>query len=185
MRAGGRLSHVGTSAPVTKVKSDAKLHLGCGTITPDGWINVDGSWNARLAKHPLLRKMLAAASILSRDQSHVPWNPKIITRDVRRPLPYSADSFDAIYASHLLEHLYLDEGRRLLRECFRTLRPGGVLRMVVPDLRAAVQACGLPEFQTFTQRAGHAAGKYLRQNLYGLERFPLPQMDVRRAFTLR
>lgn len=125
---------------MTVGETAAKLHLGCGLITPDGWINMDGSWNARLAKHPFWRKVLAATSIISKDQSSIAWNPKIISRDVRKPLPFPVDTLDAIYASHLLEHLYLNEARQLLQECFRTLRPGGVLRMVVPDLRAAAIA---------------------------------------------
>jgi len=45
---------------------------------------------------------------------------------------------DIIYGSHVLEHLYLEEAKRLLKECHRVLRPGGVLRMAVPDLRAIV-----------------------------------------------
>ena len=44
-----------------------------------------------------------------------------------------------MYGSHVLEHLYLAEAETLLRECRRVLRPGGVLRLVVPDLRAAVE----------------------------------------------
>jgi len=47
--------------------------------------------------------------------------------------------FDGIYASHLLEHLNLEEGKRLLRECFRVLQANGVPRMVVPDLEAIVR----------------------------------------------
>ena len=27
-----------------------KLHIGCGPFTPSGWVNLDGSWNAKLAK---------------------------------------------------------------------------------------------------------------------------------------
>ena len=140
-RAGGILNRVGTSpVGITVGKAATKLHLGCGMISPDGWINVDGSWNARLAKHPFWRKVLTATSIITKDQSNVAWNPKIITRDVRKPLPFPANALDAIYASHLLEHLYLNEARQLLQECFRTLRPGGVLRMVVPDLHATAIA---------------------------------------------
>jgi predicted SAM-dependent methyltransferase len=119
-------------------KTAAKLHLGCALISPDGWINVDGSWNARAAKHPFWRKVLAATSIISKEKLETSWNPTIITRDVRKPLPFPANTLDVIYASHLLEHLYLDEARGLLQECFRVLRPGGVLRMVVPDLHAIV-----------------------------------------------
>lgn len=56
----------------------------------------------------------------------------------RKPLPFLDNSMCAIYASRLLEHLYLEDGQRLLKECFRVLYSGGVLRMVVPDLRAIV-----------------------------------------------
>ncbi len=65
-------------------------------------------------------------------------SPDIIIHDVRKPLPFQDNSIHAIYASHLLEHLYLEEAKRLLKECFRILQPGGILRMVVPDLRAIV-----------------------------------------------
>lgn len=43
-----------------------------------------------------------------------------------------------IYASHLLEHLYLEDGRTSMTECFCVLQHGGFLRVVVPDLRVVV-----------------------------------------------
>jgi len=46
---------------------------------------------------------------------------------------------EAVYASHVLEHLHDDEARNLLRECHRLLRPNGVVRIVVPDLQSLVQ----------------------------------------------
>lgn len=115
-----------------------KLHLGCGLVTPSGWVNVDASWNAWLAKYPRLKKLLARAGILPKYLAEVPWDPNIVIHDVRKGLPFPSNYFEAIYACHSLEHLYLSEAKRLLRECFRTLQQGGVLRMVVPDLRAIV-----------------------------------------------
>lgn len=115
-----------------------KVHLGCGLITPAGWINVDASWNARLAKYPFVRKVLKAFHVLPGGKLDIPWSANVLTHDVRRPLPFQDNSLSAIYASHLLEHLYLEEAKRLLRECFRVLLPGGFLRVVVPDLRAVV-----------------------------------------------
>ena len=113
-----------------------KLHLGCGLNTPEGWINLDGSWNAWSAKYPLLRRL--RDRILPASPLDIPWSPDILIHDVRKPLPFQDNSLCAVYASHLLEHLYLEEAKRLLRECFRVLQPNGVLRMVVPDLRAIV-----------------------------------------------
>jgi len=116
-----------------------KLHLGCGSKTPNGWLNVDGSWNAWLAKYPYLRKLLSLTHIVPKKQSGLPWSRDIFIYDVRKPLPFSNNSFSAIYASHLLEHLYLAEAKNLLKECYRMLEPNGVLRIVVPDLGAIIQ----------------------------------------------
>ncbi|HLJ40209.1 MAG TPA: methyltransferase domain-containing protein [Candidatus Acidoferrales bacterium] len=116
-----------------------RLHLGCGLTTPVGWINIDGSWNARLAKHPVLRRIVHSLHLISADKLSVPWDPAIFIHDVRLPLPFPPDSAEVIYSSHLLEHLYFEEAKELVRECFRVLAPGGVLRIVVPDLRAIIR----------------------------------------------
>jgi ubiquinone/menaquinone biosynthesis C-methylase UbiE len=55
-----------------------------------------------------------------------------------KPLPFQSDTISAIYGSHFLEHLYQTDAQRLLLECKRVLKPGGVIRMVVPDLHAMV-----------------------------------------------
>ena len=46
---------------------------------------------------------------------------------------FAADSIDAILAEHVWEHLSQDEGIEAARLCFRHLRPGGRLRIAVPD----------------------------------------------------
>lgn len=116
-----------------------RLHLGCGLITPPGWINIDGSWNARLAKHAAIRRALHLLGLLPADKLLVPWKPDVFIHDVRKPLPFAANSASAIYASHLFEHLHFEEGTKLIRECFRVLVRGGILRIVVPDLNAAIR----------------------------------------------
>jgi SAM-dependent methyltransferase len=116
-----------------------RIHLGCGLITPAGWINVDGSLNARLAKHPIVRRWFHALRLLPGDKIGVPWNPKVLIHDVRRPLPFPDSSASAIYASHIFEHLYLQEARNLFHDCHRVLADGGVLRIVVPDLHSIVR----------------------------------------------
>jgi len=115
-----------------------RLNLGCGLIVPTGWVNIDGSWNARLAKHPGIRRALASLRILPPGRIEIPWSSKVFIHDVRRPLPFPDGSAVAVYASHVLEHLYYEEGRRLILESSRVLASGGVLRVVVPDLRAIV-----------------------------------------------
>ncbi len=62
----------------------------------------------------------------------------ILIHDLTKPLPFRDNSATAIYSSHLLEHLYLTQAKALLRECHRILVKGGVIRMVVPDLKSMV-----------------------------------------------
>jgi ubiquinone/menaquinone biosynthesis C-methylase UbiE len=68
------------------------------------------------------------------------WPSDVFLHDLRRPFPWPDASAHAIYASHLLEHLTREDGARFLRECHRVLEPKGILRVVVPDLRAIVDA---------------------------------------------
>lgn len=83
-----------------------KLNLGCGPRSIDGWVNCDfQSGDSRVVRH-----------------------------DLRRPLPFFDGQFQFVYHSHVLEHLQPGEAVRLLRECGRVLKPGGTLRVVVPDL---------------------------------------------------
>ncbi len=48
------------------------------------------------------------------------------------PLPYQSSFFDAVSCTEVVEHL--DDYRRLLRETFRVLRPGGVLILSTPNI---------------------------------------------------
>ena len=115
-----------------------RLHLGCGLTAPSGWVNVDGSWQVELARYPLARRTLARLDLIPARQAEVPWARHVRRLDLRRPLPFAAETFNVAFSSHLLEHLYRADALRLLRECHRVLRPGGVCRAVVPDLRHLV-----------------------------------------------
>ena len=116
-----------------------RLHLGCGPgPQADGWIHLDGSWNAWFAKHRFLRAVLKVLRLAPRGALDLVWARDVMVHNVTKGLPFSADSLSAIYTSHMLEHLYFEQIARLLHECYRVLEPGGVLRVVVPDLRAFV-----------------------------------------------
>ena len=58
----------------------------------------------------------------------------VIAHNLRDGIPFDDEEFDVVYHSHVLEHFSKDEGTRFIQECCRVLRPGGVLRVVVPDL---------------------------------------------------
>lgn len=89
-----------------------KLHFGCGNVRLEGWINVDLRDNAGIVD--------------------VCW-------DVTQPFPVQDGSCSHIYHEHLLEHLNPDDGERFLRDCWRSLAPGGVMRIATPCLRALVE----------------------------------------------
>jgi glycosyltransferase involved in cell wall biosynthesis/predicted SAM-dependent methyltransferase len=54
-------------------------------------------------------------------------------------IPYADNSVYAIFASHLLEHLNYDDGRKLLKDCARALVPGGMIRIGIPDFNKLVK----------------------------------------------
>ncbi len=57
-----------------------------------------------------------------------------VRRDVRKGLPYFDNSCSFIYSEHFIEHLSADATKALFKECYRVLKPGGVIRVATPDL---------------------------------------------------
>lgn len=66
-------------------KECIKLHIGCGTVYKEGWINIDNNSDNNIKKLDFM------------------W-------DLRKPLPLPENSVDFIYNEHFLEHLTADEG---------------------------------------------------------------------------
>ncbi len=56
------------------------------------------------------------------------------------PLPHESDSVEEIRASHILEHFSFKESVDALREWARVLKPGGRLRLAVPDVEKVLAA---------------------------------------------
>jgi SAM-dependent methyltransferase len=127
-----------SSGEAMSQKYSQKLNLGCGPNAPANWLNVDGSWNAWLSNHTYLHKTLKVFGVISKNSPGAEWNVRPLVHDLTRPLPFKGNSVAVIYGAHVLEHLYLADAQNLLGECLRVLRPGGVIRMVVPDLRSMV-----------------------------------------------
>jgi predicted SAM-dependent methyltransferase len=48
-------------------------------------------------------------------------------------LDFEDNTFDFIFSEHFFEHLFLEEAFELIKECYRILKPHGVIRIVVPD----------------------------------------------------
>jgi predicted SAM-dependent methyltransferase len=61
-------------------------------------------------------------------------SPEVVRCNLLGGFPFASSSFEAVYSSHVLEHFTKDQGLFLLSEAFRVVRPGGIIRAVVPDL---------------------------------------------------
>ncbi len=55
------------------------------------------------------------------------------------PLPFNDNSVDVFYSSHTLEHIWPDRLHFVLSEVYRSLKAGGTIRVVVPDIDIAIR----------------------------------------------
>ena len=112
------------------------LNLGCGVKTsPDpDVVNIDWSPYLRLRDNAITRRL--APLVLSGERrerfASIPEN--IVAHDLSKGIPCADRSVDAVFHSHLLEHLDRPVAAEFMSEVHRVLRPGGVQRIVVPDL---------------------------------------------------
>jgi SAM-dependent methyltransferase len=87
------------------------LNLGCGSRYHPDWINID------IAPH----------------------GPAVIQHDISRGIPLPDASCDVIYHAAVLEHMRRANAAAFLAECHRVLKPGGIVRVGVPDLEKICQ----------------------------------------------
>lgn len=98
---------------LVRMPTPRRLEIGPGSLTPPpGWLTLDIYSNATYVA------------------------------DLRKPLPFQANIFDAVYCSHVFEHFTIVELRRIFSECFRIITPGGSLDVVVPNGGLYVRAYG-------------------------------------------
>ncbi len=92
-----------------------KLQLGAGPTSLPGWLCTDLT----------------------------PSSDDVVYLDVRKPFPFDDALFDYVFSEHLIEHLSWSDGGRMLLECRRVLKPGGIIRTATPDL-AVLLSLGEP-----------------------------------------
>lgn len=88
-----------------------KLHLGCYDRKIYGYTNVD-------------------------IRSEV--NPDVVD-DVLELKKFKNNTVDVIYTCHVLEHLSRENSKKALTRWFDLLKPGGILRVSVPDIQAVCE----------------------------------------------
>src|SRR6476620_288658 len=59
--------------------------------------------------------------------------------DATQTWPIDDGSLSRVYADNVIEHVPLPAGRAMLAEAYRCLQPGGVIRLVTPDIRKHVE----------------------------------------------
>lgn len=94
------------------------LQIGCGKNVLSGWLNSDIS--------------------LKDSRSG-------IYMDAGKPFPLPDSSFDYVYSEHLFEHLTYQQAQNMLKESYRVLKPGGVIRIATPDLQFLMRLYQEPE----------------------------------------
>ena len=94
-----------------KNKSPRYLNIGCGsTIFPSPWENQDG------------RKMPGVDHVSGIDK-----------------LPFPDNTFDIVYASHVIEHVKRDDVEQVLKEWVRVTKIDGKIRIATPDFEQAIK----------------------------------------------
>jgi predicted SAM-dependent methyltransferase len=83
---------------------DVQLHLGCGPISLDGWINIDNQ----------------------------PYAGIDFRWDLAKGIPFRNARY--VFAEHFIEHLSYAQGAGFMRQCRAALRDDGILRLSTPNL---------------------------------------------------
>ena len=106
--------------------SHKRYNLGCGLKIYENFLNV-GYWSQ--LKSDVLYKDLNGTM-----------NTVMFNHDLRNGVPAVDNSLDLVYHSHMLEHLSYVDGIEFLKDCFRVLKHGARMRVLVPDLELWINA---------------------------------------------
>lgn len=128
----GKALRQNTVAPsADALASGLYVQFGCGWCAPEGWVNFDASYTLVFERLPILGKLYTKNSQRFPDP--------VRYGNIVKGLPLPAECAKGVYASHVLEHLAYDDCIRALQNTYRLLRPGGIFRLIVPDLESAGQ----------------------------------------------
>lgn len=93
-----------------------RLHVGCGLVLLKDWLNVLYEPRQEYGRIKELDGRLR------------------LNFNLLKTWPVNDNTIDFIAGSHFIEHLDLNAGIAFLKESFRVMKPGGVIRLSCPDL---------------------------------------------------
>jgi predicted SAM-dependent methyltransferase len=148
------------------------INLGCGMDNPAEWLGIDGGVYVLMHSipKPVLRmayRMTTARKGYSEEEYiNKIRGTKVLHYDLAYGIPFQDASVPAVYSSHFFEHIAKKDAERLLKECFRVMKPGGMIRIVVPSLETEVKKMR----EAVEQYGGgdvKAVQQYLTSNIIG------------------
>jgi ubiquinone/menaquinone biosynthesis C-methylase UbiE len=112
---------------------DCKKYVQYGShfCAPENWRNFDASPTLLFERIPMIGRLY------TKNDSRFPSNVEY--GDIVKGLPISNESCEAVYCSHTLEHLSLEDLRVALQNTYKILKKGGTFRLVLPDLEYEIQ----------------------------------------------
>ena len=84
-----------------------KLQIGCQGQVVEDWLNVD----------------------------LIPKSREVALMDATKPFPFENNVFQYIFSEHMIEHITFKEAEFMLKECYRIMKPGGVIRISTPNIQ--------------------------------------------------
>lgn len=116
------------------------LNLGCGTRTSTDTVNIDWSIHLRLHRSRLGRLLAPVWLRGYRRDAFSGLSGHVVVHDLRKGIPAETGTVDAVYHSHVLEHIDRENVTAFLVEVHRVLKPNGIHRIVVPDFGRAARS---------------------------------------------
>ncbi len=117
------------------------VNIGCGHSVGKDWENYDASPTLRLERLPLLGRLV------KKNRHRFP--PEAMYGDITQGPIGAPGTVSAVFCSHMLEHVSHEDMRNSLKHIHAMLIPGGVFRLIVPDLsiraRMYVDKLGQPD----------------------------------------
>lgn len=117
-----------------------KINFGCFNRPINGWINIEFALKYIISSKflSLFRLALKLGIISKYNYFTIEKFKGVSYGDIRKRLKYKSNSIDVINHTHVLEHLYYDEAIKFLNECYRILKPKGIMRVCVPNFKLIV-----------------------------------------------